>query len=504
LAEQLVELTGITKSFPGVKALEDISLDLYAGEVHALLGENGAGKSTLMKILSGVYQRDAGVIRVRGQEVEIVSPKAAEALGIVIIHQELNLCKHLTVAENIFLGREFRNRGVLDKKRQYEESRKILGDLNIDLDPNTVVGSIAVSKQQMVEIAKAISVNADIIIMDEPTSALTEKEIKDLFHIIGLLKSQGKGIIYISHRLEELSNIADRVTILRDGQFVDAMRFSSPEEIQGNLEDIIAKMVGRDIKDKYPRTDAPLGDVVFEAEGICTLTGVKHVSFQLRRGEIVAMAGLMGAKRTELVRAIFGADKKTSGVIRVAGKEIAVNMPRDAIANGIFSIPEDRRRDGLCINLELFKNITLPNLDISSKWGVLDHRQEMDLSSHIVETLRIKTPSLTQFVRNLSGGNQQKVVLAKWLLRQANVVLFDEPTRGIDVGAKIEIYHLMNDLKKQGIGVMYVSSELPEVLGVSDRILVMCDGRITADLKTSETTQEEILHYATQFKGDIA
>ncbi|MDR0671601.1 MAG: sugar ABC transporter ATP-binding protein, partial [Oscillospiraceae bacterium] len=355
-----------------------------------------------------------------------------------------------------------------------------------------------------VEIAKAISVNADIIIMDEPTSALTEKEIKDLFHIIGLLKSQGKGIIYISHRLEELSNIADRVTILRDGQFVDAMRFSSPEEIQGNLEGIIAKMVGRDIKDKYPRTDAPLGDVVFEAEDICTLTGVKHVSFQLRRGEIVAMAGLMGAKRTELVRAVFGADRKTAGVIRVAGKEIAVNMPRDAIANGVFSVPEDRRRDGLCINMELFKNITLPNLDISARRGVLDRRKEMDLSSHIVETLRIKTPSLTQFVRNLSGGNQQKVVLAKWLLRQANVVLFDEPTRGIDVGAKIEIYHLMNDLKKQGIGVMYVSSELPEVLGVSDRILVMCDGRITADLKTSETTQEEILHYATQFKGDIA
>ncbi|MDR0380417.1 MAG: sugar ABC transporter ATP-binding protein [Oscillospiraceae bacterium] len=504
MADQLVELTGITKSFPGVKALENISLDLYAGEVHALLGENGAGKSTLMKILSGVYQRDAGTIRVKGQEVEIASPKAAEALGIVIIHQELNLCKHLTVAENIFLGREFRNRGILDKKRQYEESRKILGDLNIDLDPNTIVGSIAVSKQQMVEIAKAISVNADIIIMDEPTSALTEKEIKDLFHIIRLLKSQGKGIIYISHRLEELSNIADRVTILRDGQFVDAMRFSSPEEIQGNLEGIIAKMVGRDIKDKYPRTDAPLGDVVFEAKDICTLTGVKHVSFQLRRGEIVAMAGLMGAKRTELVRAIFGADRKTSGVLRIAGKEIVVNMPRDAIANGIFSVPEDRRRDGLCIKMELYKNITLPNLDLSSKRGVLDHRQELELSSRIVETLRIKTPSLTQLVKNLSGGNQQKVVLAKWLLRQANVVLFDEPTRGIDVGAKIEIYHLMNDLKKQGIGVMYVSSELPEVLGVSDRILVMCDGRITADLKTSETTQEEILHYATQFKGDIA
>lgn len=494
MEQYLVELSGITKSFPGVKALKGVNLTLKSGEVVALLGENGAGKSTLMKILSGVYTKDEGSIQIKGQEVTIAGPKEAEQHGIAIIHQELNLCKHLTVAENIFLTREETKFGVLNDRVINKKAKELLDTLNLDLEPTTKVGELSISKQQMVEICKALSVNADIIIMDEPTSALTEKEIEDLFVIIRRLKEQGKGIIYISHRLEELKHIVDRVTILRDGEYITTMDFADT-----TLQQIIGHMVGREIKDKFPRVECPVEDVVFEVKNLSAPSGVKDVSFEARKGEIIAFAGLMGAGRTELVRALFGADKKTSGHVFIKGKEVQIKSPRDAIAAGLYCVPEDRKKDGLCIKMTVAENIALPNMDLVTKRGVTSKGEEKALAERIRESLKIKTPSIHQQVKNLSGGNQQKIVVGKWLAKDANVIIFDEPTRGIDVAAKVEIYNIMNELKQAGICVIYVSSELPEVLGLSDRVLVMCNGRLKASLETKNTSQEEILHYATQY-----
>jgi ribose transport system ATP-binding protein len=475
----------------------DVQFDLKPGEVHALLGENGAGKSTLMKIISGVYTRDSGAVQINGQKIEHnLTPQSAQALGVGIIHQELNLCPHLTVAENIFLNREFTNSGILNKKKQNEETKKYLKALNLDINPDTPVRELPVSKQQMVEICKTFSMNAGIVIMDEPTSALTEKEIEDLFSLIATLKEKGKGIIYISHRLEELSRIVDRVTILRDGKYVKTLNFAETD-----LPKIISLMVGRNLNEKFPRIETPRGEKVLEVKNLASPhgVGVKDVSFELYKGEILAFAGLMGAGRTETVRAISGADKMSGGDVILNGKTVRIKSPKDAIAMGLFCAPEDRKRDGLCVKMTLAENITLPSLDIVSKLGVIMHNLERTKSTEMIKSLKIKTPGLDQFVRNLSGGNQQKVVVGKWLMRNAKVVIFDEPTRGIDVASKIEIYNIINDLKQNGIGVMFVSSELPEVLGISDRIVVMCNGRITAELVTKETNQEEILKYATQY-----
>lgn len=490
----LVELKNIDKYFPGVKALDQVSLNLRPGEVLGLLGENGAGKSTLVKILSGVFEKDKGTILVKNEEVTFQTPKEAEAKGIAIIHQELNLCKHLTVAENIFLTRETLKMGLLNKKETNRKTQEILDSLNLDIKATDIVGDLQVSKQQMVEICKALSVEADIIIMDEPTSALTEKEINELFRIIHQLKKRNKGIIYISHRLEELNHIVDRVTVLRDGQYITTMDYNEKK-----LPEIIKYMVGREIKDKFPKVVTEVGEVIFEANHISTVTGVKDVSLKVRSGEIVAIAGLMGAGRTELVRGIFGADKMTNGEIIINGQKVNIKAPRDAIKNGLYCVPEDRKKDGLCIKMSVNDNITLPNLDMTSKGPVTIDKNESLMTKTMVEKLSIKTPSLAQKVNNLSGGNQQKIVVGKWMAREAKVILFDEPTRGIDVAAKIEIYHLMNQLKKDGIAVVYVSSELPEVLGMSDRVLVMCNGRLKADLNTKDTNQEEIIHYATQY-----
>lgn len=491
----LVELNGISKSFPGVKALNNVDLTLKPGEVVGLLGENGAGKSTLMKILSGVIQKDEGSIKIKGQEVHFSNPKEAESRGIAIIHQELNLCRHLTVAENMFLTREATSFGLLQKKETNHQAKVILDSLNLDIKPTDIVGELQVSKQQMVEISKALSIDSDIIIMDEPTSALTEKEIEELFRIINHLKAQNKGIIYISHRLEELVHIVDRVTILRDGQYITTMDYK-----QELLPQVIAHMVGREIKDKFPKAICEIGEEVFAVENFSTPSGVKKVSFKVRKGEIVAFAGLMGAGRSELVRAIFGADKKSSGTILLNGQTITIKSPRDAIHHGIYCVPEDRKKDGLCIKMSVKHNITLPNLDMTAKLDIINPQKESNLAAKIIEKLGIRTPSQDQLVKNLSGGNQQKIVVGKWLARDAKVIFFDEPTRGIDVAAKIEIYNLMNHLKEQGIAVIYVSSELPEVLGLSDRVLVMCNGNLRADLKTEETSQEEILFYATQYE----
>jgi ribose transport system ATP-binding protein len=495
MSGELIRATKIKKSFSNVAALAGVDFDLQAGEVHALLGENGSGKSTLVKIFSGVYTRDSGDLYIKGKKVDNLSPKEAQAIGVGCIFQELNLCPHLTVAENIFLSRERCVAGVLNDRQANAEAKELLAKLNVPIGPGDLVRRLSVSKQQMVEICKTLSMNADIIIMDEPTSALSEKEINDLFRVIEVLKAQGKGIIYISHRLEELSKIVDRVTILRDGQFVKTMNFADT-----SLPAIIGLMVGRTLDEKFPRIESRKGEKVFEVRHLTTQTGVKDVSFELNRGEIVAFAGLVGAGRTELVRAVFGADRKTSGEVFLNGRLLRIRGPRDAIAAGIFCVPEDRKKDGLCVKMSVSENLTLPNLDlVSRKSGVVSRRREISQSGRMIDGLRIKTPNIHQYVRNLSGGNQQKIVVGKWLMREAHVVMFDEPTRGIDVAAKIEIYNIMNELKKNGIGVAFVSSELPEVMGMSDRVLVMCGGQIKADLRTLETSQEEILYYATQY-----
>jgi ribose transport system ATP-binding protein len=492
----LVRAEGVSKSFSGVAALQDVRFDLRGGEVHALLGENGAGKSTLMKIISGVYTRDSGDLYIEGKPAGDLTPLSAQRLGIGIIHQELNLCPHLSVAENIYLNREITTFGITDRKKLNREAKKYLDMLGLDVDPDTQVRSLPVSKQQMVEICKTLSMNAKVIIMDEPTSALTEKEIEDLFNVIKILKAEGCGIIYISHRLEELSRIADRVTILRDGRYITTLDFADT-----NLEEIIGYMVGRTLTEKFPRVDFTAGEKVLEVKHLSSPhgAGVKDVSFDLYRGEIVALAGLLGAGRTETARAVSGADRMSAGEIFLEGRKITVKDVRSAIKAGVYCIPEDRKKDGLCVKMTVAENITLPSLELVSRFGVISGGKEAEKASEMKDALKIKTPGVWQCVANLSGGNQQKVVVGKWLMRNAKVVIFDEPTRGIDVASKIEIYNIINELKKEGIGVMFVSSELPEVLGMSDRILVMCGGRITANLETKKTNQAEILKYATLY-----
>ena len=496
----IVSMHDICKSFPGVKALDHVDFELRSGEVMALLGENGAGKSTLMKVLSGVYTRDSGDMEIQGKAYGNLTPKQAQAAGVAIIHQELNMCRHLTVAENIFLGRE-KVRGVVLSQREMEaEAAEVLGRLKIDISPRTVVGDLPISKQQMVEIAKALSMDARILIMDEPTSALTAREIEDLFRIIRDLRASDHGIVYISHRLEELQHIVDRVTIMRDGQYITSMNFADT-----TIDHIITHMVGREIKEKFPRVTCQKGKKIFEVRNLNAGRMVRNVSFSLYEGEIVGFAGLMGAGRTETTRAIFGIDPKESGQILLDGREIAIHSPSDAIRQGVVLAPEDRKKDGLCTKLSIRHNIALPNLDLlCNRLGVVSHSRENAMCEQAVKNLQIKTPSVDVDAANLSGGNQQKVVVAKWLARNSRVVIFDEPTRGIDVAAKVEIYHLMNQLKKQGIAVMFVSSELPEVLGIADRVIVMCDGQITGEVMARESNQNEILTLATRFENKMA
>jgi ribose transport system ATP-binding protein len=500
MAVELIRAEHIHKSFSGVPALKDVSFDLNAGEVHALLGENGAGKSTLVKILSGVYTKDSGVVKVCGKEVDTLNPQKASAIGIAIIHQELNLCAHLSVAENIFLGREKTSRGILNKRAANNEARNLLQNLNIDLDPETIIGDLQVSKQQMVEIAKALSQNARILIMDEPTSALTSSEIEELFKIVRSLKEQGCGIIYISHRLEELRHIVDRATILRDGAYVTTLNYG-----ETNLQELISHMVGRDIKEKFPHVECPVGKKVLEVKNLNAGRLVRDISFELREGEVVGIAGLMGSGRTETTRALYGIDKKQSGEIILDGRSINVRKPSDSIREGIVLIPEDRKKDGLFTKLSIRNNIGLPNLDLlSNMFGIVNKTEEKNMALKCRDDLKIKLSSIENDSASLSGGNQQKVVVGKWMSRSFRVAIFDEPTRGIDVAAKIEIYNIINRLKQQGIGILFVSSELPEILGFADRILVMCDGRITGELLRKDATQELILDMATRFEKKIA
>lgn len=497
--EYIVRMENINKSFAGVMALHDAKFSLKSGEVMALLGENGAGKSTLMKILSGVYSRDSGSMSVFGEETGDLDTKKAQELGIAIIHQELNMCRHLTVAENIFLGRE-QNKGiVLNNKEMIQKTSDVLAALKVDLDPNTVVGELSVSKQQIVEIAKALSIHAKILIMDEPTSALSSKEIDDLFRIVGQLKAEGCGIVYISHRLEELRHIADRVTVLRDGRFVMEGDFKN-----FTMDQLISKMVGRDITDKFPRVRCEKGKKIFEVKNLNAGHLVRDINLEISEGEIVGIAGLMGAGRTETTRAIFGIEPKESGEIILNGRTIQIKKPLDAIKAGIVLVPEDRKKDGLCTKLSVSENLALPNLDwISDFTGKVNKKKEKDLTDKSILNLNIKLPGAEVNAENLSGGNQQKVVIGKWLARDSKVVIFDEPTRGIDVGSKVEIYNLINTLKQNGVGVLIVSSELPEVMGISDRIIVMCDGRITGEIMQEDATEDKILAYATEFETKI-
>jgi len=498
----LVEMSGIGKTFPGVHALDGARFELRRGEVHALVGENGAGKSTLMKILAGVYRRDEGTIRVRGDEVEIPTPAAARHLGISMVHQELNLMPHLTVAQNIFIGREPLRRGfMLDEKTQNARAKALFQELHLPLDPRARVGALAVAQHQMIEIARAISFDADVLIMDEPTAPLTDTEIAELFRIIRDLRGRGVGIVHISHRLEELKQISDRVTVMRDGHYIDTVATAD-----ASIDRIISLMVGRTIFEATPELpEHPSDEVVLEVRNLRRGRMVRDVSFTLRRGEILGIAGLVGAGRTEVARLIFGADRPEGGQILIRGKPVTIRDPSDAVRQGIAYLSEDRKRYGLALGLDVETNIVMAALRrYLGPLGTVDAGRTRATAEREVAHLAIKTPSVRQKTRNLSGGNQQKVVVAKWLSTDTEILIFDEPTRGIDVGAKSEIYRLLNDLAAEGKSIVMISSELPEILRMSHRIVVMCEGRVTGELTAAEATQERIMTYATQRSDTVA
>ena len=501
-SSQLLALSGVSKEFPGVKALNNVRFDLNEGEVHAIVGENGAGKSTLMKILSGIYKKDSGDIIYRGKSVSIPNPFEAQKLGISIIHQELNLMPHLTVAENIFIGREDRFPGgvFLNNKKLVDAAVDLLKELELNLNPNDIVGELTIAKQQMVEIAKAVSYRGSVIIMDEPTSSLTPAETDALFKIIRTLKAAGKGVVYISHRLEELEKITDRITVLRDGEYVKTLKTTETD-----IPEVISLMVGRKVaQDQRPENRVIGSDIVLRVENLSDRHLLKDISFELRKGEILGFAGLMGAGRTELARAIMGADPKTEGRIILHGNEVKIKQPSDAVAAGIGYLSEDRKRFGLLLGQDITFNVILSSIPrFSNRFGFLKVKSAAGIARDSIAQLRVRTPSEKQFLKNLSGGNQQKVVIAKWLTRDCDVLIFDEPTRGIDVGAKDEIYRLLTKLAEEGKSIIMISSELPEVLRLSDRIAVMCDGRLTGIIENKDANQNVIMELATKFSEDF-
>ncbi|WP_035299687.1 sugar ABC transporter ATP-binding protein [Brevibacillus thermoruber] len=494
MSDYLLEMKEISKSFPGVKVLDGVQLNLKRGEVLALMGENGAGKSTLMKILGGIYQRDGGTIVVKGQTQENMTPDIAAKRGIVIIHQELNLIPHLSVMENIFLGREFTygKSGFVNWSRMRTEAKRWLEQLAIDLDPATPVGELSVGQQQMIEIAKALSMQADILVLDEPTAALTNREIDALFDVIAALKRKGVGMIYISHRMEEIFQISDRITVLRDGRYVGTVKTA-----ETSLDELVKMMVGREITDRFPKVEVKPGEERLRVENLTVRGKLSGISFSVRSGEIVGVAGLMGAGRTEMAKALFGAERIDGGAIFVDGKPVRISQPIDAIRAGIALVTEDRKEEGLVLPLSVRENIALPNLAKLSSLGVMNRRAEQALSDETIRRLLIKTAGGEQAAGSLSGGNQQKVVIGKWLATQPKILILDEPTRGVDIGAKKEIYDIMNRLAQEGVAILMISSELPEVLGMSDRVLVMHEGRITGSFSRAEATQELIMHAAT-------
>ncbi|MGG4664867.1 ribose ABC transporter ATP-binding protein RbsA [Providencia vermicola] len=487
--QPLLELIGIDKSFPGVKALSGATLNVYPGKVMALVGENGAGKSTMMKVLTGIYQKDAGKIRFLGKEVAFNGPKSSQEAGIGIIHQELNLIPELTIAENIFLGREFVSAfGKIDWKKMFSESDKLLKRLNLDYDSHQTIAELSIGEQQMVEIAKVLSFQSQVIIMDEPTDALTDTETESLFRVIEDLKAQGCGIVYISHRLKEIFEICDDVTVFRDGQFIGEKPVSELEE-----EKLIEMMVGRKLEDQYPRVDIQAGGTRLQLENVSG-PGVTNASFTLKSGEILGVSGLMGAGRTELMKIIYGAAAKKSGTIKLEGKSVNLKTPQDGLNSGIVYISEDRKRDGLVLGMSVKENMSLTALRYFSRvGGSLKHGEEQQTVSDFIRLFNIKTPSMNQIIGNLSGGNQQKVAIARGLMTRPKVLILDEPTRGVDVGAKKEIYQLINQFKKEGLSIILVSSEMPEVIGMSDRILVMHEGHISGEFTAKDATQEALM-----------
>ncbi|MGM1018854.1 MAG: sugar ABC transporter ATP-binding protein [Actinomycetota bacterium] len=500
MTDPILRVDGISKGFPGVQALKDVHLEVHAGEVLVLVGENGAGKSTLMKILSGIYTKDEGTIVFEGDEVELTSPLQAQQLGITIIHQEMNLMSDLTVAQNIYVGREPKTGPFLSERKLNAQAAELLARLEIDLNPRQTVGELTVAKQQMVEIAKALSFNAKVLIMDEPTSSLTDSEVETLFVLIEQLRAKGTGIVYISHRMDELRRLADRVTVLRDGEYIGSL-----EKTEIDVPTIIEMMVGRAIDEgARPTAREHIGDpIVLDVQGLSTKALLKDVSFQLHRGEILGFAGLMGAGRTETARAVIGADHRDSGEIVIDGKKVKIHQPADAVKHGVGYLSEDRKLLGLMLEQDVTFNSVLASLDsYANAIGWMSDGKAKNRTKEYVQQLRVKTPSVNQVVKLLSGGNQQKVVIARWLMRDCDVLIFDEPTRGIDVGAKEEIYRLMQQLAASGKSIIVISSELPEILRVANRIAVFANGRITGTLRNEEASQEKIMQLAAHGEED--
>lgn len=487
-------MKGITKAFSGNVVLQDVEFSLVEGEIHALMGENGAGKSTLMKILSGIYTRDTGKVLVDGESFTFTSPKDAEKKGIHVIHQELNILPHLSVAENLFLGKEktFGRTGFLKSRQMNEEASSILSKLGLNVDVRQPAGRLSVGKQQIIEIAKAINSDAKYIVMDEPTAALTDREIQTLFETIRELKAKGISFVYISHRMEEIFSLCDRITILRDGQYVGVREIKNT-----TFDEIVQLMVGRELGERFPSRNATIGEVALKVENLNCVDACENVNFELRKGEVLAFAGLMGAGRTEVAQAIFGYRKKQSGTISIQGKTVKIKNPIQAMQHGIGFLTEDRKTEGLVLDFSIKENVFLTNLKGIAKAGIIQSKVEEQETIKFIKQLKIRCAGPTQTVSSLSGGNQQKVVIAKWLGTKPDILILDEPTRGVDIGAKKEIYAIMNQLAEAGVAILMISSELPEVIGMADRVLVMHEGKQTAILQKDELTQETIMHYAT-------
>lgn len=490
----LLEMNGIHKRFHGVHALKGVNFQLRSGEVHALMGENGAGKSTLVKVFCGIHKRDEGDIVLYGKPVNFSNIKESQDAGISMIHQELNMMNHLTVAQNIYIGREPMSKGLIDDKKMEQDAAELFARIGVKIDPSATLGTLTVGKQQMVEIAKAVSRNAKILILDEPTAALTQLEVEELFKIMRDLQSKGIGMIYISHRMDEIKRISDRITVMRDGEYVGTVDTQSVTK-----DEIINMMIGRVVyEDPKTQSEVPEGaEVVLEVKNLCSGKTIRDVSFTLRRGEILGFSGLMGAGRTEVARAIFGADSFDSGEIYVKGQKVNIKTPVDAVKYSIGYLSEDRKRYGLMLFKSVAENTAIASMDRYIAGGLINDGKLKDEAVEYNAKLRTKTPSIDQLLKNLSGGNQQKVIIARWLIQDCDILIFDEPTRGIDVGAKSEIYTLMNELAKQGKAIIMISSELVEILRMSDRVLVMCEGRKTGELDISEATQENIMQLAT-------
>jgi ribose transport system ATP-binding protein len=495
--QPLLKMEKISKNFPGVRALDEVDLEVYEGEVLALVGENGAGKTTLMEILNphpaptGFYKQDSGRIFLKGKEIHPRNPSDARSMGISFIHQHFNLAPNLTVAENIFLGREPTKLGlIVNRDLMRHKTKEILDTLGVDMSPDAFVDDLGVAQRQIVEIAKALSYESSLIIMDEPTSVLDHDETECLFDIIRKLKSRDISIIFITHRLEEVFNIADRIVVLRDGKRIGELKVR-----EANINTVVKMMVGRELI-IFPKLPASIGEVILEVKGLSRGNNVRDINFKLHKGEILGIAGMMGAGRTEMARVLFGIDKKDSGQVYINNIKVEIKSPEDALKAGLGMVPEDRQLQGLILLMAVKENITLSSLRSISQWGVIKKSKEREISNYYVDKLGIQTPDIDSPVKGLSGGNQQKVVLAKWLTLNPKILILDEPTRGIDVGAKTDVHSLVSEIAQQGIGIIMISSEMPEILGMSDRIIVMADGRITNEFTREEADQEKIMNYA--------